>query len=541
MKLKSKKEFNYKGKVYDLTVNTEDHSYNINNTVVHNSAGGSLVLFVLDITKIDPIKHGLIFERFLNPARKDPADVDCDIDHITQKKVEEYLISRWGYDKVCHIASFGKFGTKTVIKDLCRIYDLDYNLSNQLTLLFSTTKSENDVAEELAIAKKIAQKQNNNDLIDFIDTNSELLIEKGSKMVGMVRNLGRHASGILISNKTFDKSDIPIGILKGDTVTGVQEGGDEREVSELGFLKLDILGLIAATVNAQTFKAVEFKYGIKNLENKILLSEFDDKKVYEEFEKGNCKDIFQFGSDSMIALIKRIKPQSLADLSAINALFRPALIQNGSIDVYCNNRENPKKAKKEADKIHKDLWPLLSDTFGIPLFQESIMFILQKIGNFTLAEADKARKTLKLLHKGNQDKSDDFIRMIDKFKSQALENGLDEKNADKLLDMLASYTEYSFNKCFSGDTLIETENGCKKIKDFVGGETVMSVDPNTKEEYNTKVKCLHKNGRKKLYSIQTETGETIKCTLDHKFMIKTGEMKTLEEILQNDYEIVSIF
>lgn len=374
---------------------------------------------------------------------------NCDIDHITQKNVEKYLIQRWGNDKVCHIGSFGKFGTKTVIKDLCRVYELDFNLSNRLTSLFNTTKTENDIESELKNARIIAEKTNDLDLIKFIDSNKRLFVNIGGKMLGMVRQQSRHASGILISNNSFDKTDLPISYMKGDLVTGVQEGGDEREVSELGFLKLDILGLNTATIINETIKLIEKKYNLKNIENKILLSDFDDELVYKEFEKGNTKDIFQFGSDSMIGLIKKIKPKSILDLCAINALFRPALISSGSIEEFIKNREKPQKAKKEYDKISPKIWPLLEETFGIPLYQESIMFILQNIGGFTMAEADKARKTLKLLHKGNQDKSEDFIKMINKFKEQAIKNGLTDEGVNKLLEKLAAYTEYSFNKSHS--------------------------------------------------------------------------------------------
>lgn len=508
------------------------------------SACGSLVLFLLDITKLDPIRHELIFERFMNPAREDPPDVDCDIDSVTHKQVEQYLIERWGHDRVCHITSFGKYGTKTIIKDLCRVFELDYGLSNKLTALFSTTKTESDITEELNSAKEIARKAKDTQLVNFIDDNSDMFIRVGSKFLGAVRNQGRHASGILICNEDFDKSDLPISILKGDMVTGVQEGGDEREVSELGFLKLDILGLIAATINSHTMKLVENKYGIKNIENSILLSDFDDEGVYQEFDKGNCKDIFQFGSDSMISLIKRIKPRTIADLSAINALFRPALIAAGGIDEYCNNRENPKKAKKELDKIHPQLWNILEDACGIPLYQESIMFILQTVGGFTLAEADKARKTLKLLHKGNQDKTDDFLKMIEKFHTQAVSLGVTEDNVKILLDKLGAYTEYSFNKCLSGDTevFMPLLRKNKQLKDFIGGESVISVDPKTKRKYVTKVKCLHKNGLKNLFAIQlAKDGYQIigvKCTMDHKFMTESGQMKSLGEILKNDEQIV---
>jgi DNA polymerase III alpha subunit len=538
IKLKSKKEILYKGPVFDLTIESEDHSYNINNVVVHNSAGGSLILFILDITKIDPIKYNLIFERFLNPARQDPPDVDCDIDSVTHKKIEDYLIEKWGSDKVCHIANYTKYGPKMVIKDICRIYNLDFKLSNELTKLFGTS---NDLEQELKNAFNLSIKTNNENLAIFIEENKKLFLKYGPKMVNMVRNTSRHASGILISNKKFNESEIPINLLEGEFITGVQEGGEDREVSELGFLKLDILGLKNASINNETIKIVEKKYNIKNLENQLLLSDFDDAKVYEKFQKGDTKDIFQFGSESMINLMKDIKPYCINDLCDINALWRPALIQNNSISEYIKNRKNPNKAKKEYDKISTKIWPLLKDSYGIPLYQESIMFILQKIGGFTLAEADRARKILKILHKGHGNKSEEFDNLIKKFKENAIKNGISESSVEILLNKLASFTEYSFNRCLSSDTMVLTNNGNKKIKDFVGGEKITSINPLNKNNYEATVKCLHKNGKKRIYSIKTEEGNIIKCTLDHKFMVENGEMKSLSEILEKNLKIVKYF
>ena len=257
------------------------------------SAGGSLVLFVLDITKIDPIRHNLIFERFLNPARIDPADVDLDIVSDTQKLCEGNLKEKFGTERVCHIANFGKFGAKTTVKDLCRIHELDFVLSNKLTGYFGEDPNS-PIDVEIKNAFKIAQKKGEKDLMAFIKDNKELFLKVAPKMVGMVRQTGRHASGILVSNKDLDKSEIPLLRLKGEIVTGVQEGGDEREVSDLGYCKLDILGLKAASVINDTFKLIEKDHGIFGLEEEILKSDFDDKAVYDEFETGNCKDIFQF-------------------------------------------------------------------------------------------------------------------------------------------------------------------------------------------------------------------------------------------------------
>lgn len=412
------------------------------------SAGGSLVLFVTDITKIDPIKHNLIFARFINPARKDPPDIDTDIDSETQKTVEDYLKQKYGLEKVCHIANFGKFGPKTIVKDLCRIFELDFYSSNELTKLFSD-KSAGSIKEELSNARSIATKTENTKLVNFIDENKDPLIKYGEKFTGMVRQFGRHASGILISNKNLTESDIPISRLKGDIITGVQEGGDEREVTELGYLKLDILGLINASVMNNAFKLIRERHGVDGIEQKILQSDMTDEKVYDEFRKGNCRDIFQFGSDNMISFIQRVKPTNIDDLCAINAGWRPAIIVAGGVDEYIEGRDNPEQVKYKLDKIHKDLYPILAESAGVPLFQEQIMFILQAIGGFSLAEADKGRKILKLLHKGNQDKNEAFVKLLEQFKNGAKQKEVSDENIEYLLDRLGKYSEYSFNKSHS--------------------------------------------------------------------------------------------
>jgi len=413
------------------------------------SAGGSLVLFVLDITKIDPIKHNLIFERFMNPARIDPADIDMDIDSDTQKGVEGYLKERYGLEKVCHIANFGKFGAKTIVKDLCRVFSLDFKLSNELTGLFDTLKSDLPIADELDRAYTVAEKQNNAKLMKFISEHREMLVELGDKMLGMVRQVGRHASGILVCNTTLNTAEIPVIHSAGELVTGVQEGGDEREVGELGYCKLDILGLNCSSITNEALKFIEAKHGIKDLEMTILTGEFDDEQVYDEFYRGNCRDIFQFGSDSMINLIRQVQPKSIDDLAAINALFRPAVIYAGGIDDYLGNKADVDKAKAHLAGIHPKLWEILEETYGVPCFQEQIMFILQQIGGFSLAEADDGRKTLKLLHKGNQDKNDRFLEMLAKFKKGAKEAGIEDSDLDWLLDIMGKYSEYSFNKSHS--------------------------------------------------------------------------------------------
>jgi DNA polymerase-3 subunit alpha len=413
------------------------------------SAGGCLILFILDVTKIDPVRHNLIFERFMNPDRLDPPDVDIDLDSKIHKQVEDYLKNKYGIAKVCHISNFSKFGPKSIVKDLCRVFEMDYYLSNKLTGLFG--KFDRNVSEELIAAKDMAIKMQDQQLMTFIDDNFEKLSQYGDKMIGMIRQVGRHASGILISNNDLNISDIPINRSKGELITGVQEGMEDREVSELGYLKLDILGLTNASVINETMKLIENKYGIKDLENTLIKSQFDHQPVWDEFAKGNCLDIFQFGSDGMVEVIKDIAPKNIYELCAINALYRPANIEAGMIKEYKDNRNNPERAEARLNSIYSGLWDLLKETFGAICYQEQVMFVLQEVGGFTLGEADSVRKLLKTFYKvGSENITDKkFTDMINKFESGAIKKGVSKNNAHDLLKTLSKYTGYTFNKSHS--------------------------------------------------------------------------------------------
>jgi len=302
--------------------------------VGRGSCGGCLILFILDITKIDPLKFNLLFERFINPERVDNPDIDTDIDSNTHSKVEDYLKQKYGENKVCHIINFNKFGIKSIIKDLCRIFRLDFSLSNKLTEYLNSTDPEITIQNALTDAEKIITSKKDIEVLNFLQQNKKIFLEYGSKMIGLIRQTGAHASGLLISNKDFVDSEIPIVKLKNNIMSAVPEGGGgSREVSELGFLKLDILGLNTASINNEAIRLIEEHYGLKNLENEIIKSDLNDINVYNEFKKGNCKDIFQFGSSAMIDLIKRVQPCNISELSAVNALFRPAAIE--CLTSYC--------------------------------------------------------------------------------------------------------------------------------------------------------------------------------------------------------------
>lgn len=434
--------------ILDDLLNNFVYKTNGNTGAGRGSCGGCLILFILGITKIDPIKWGLIFERFINPQRIDPPDVDLDFDSTTHKLVEGYLKEKYGIEKVCHIANFSKFGPKSIVKDLCRIFELDYYLSNKLTTFFNGY--HNTVTGELNFVKETLKKiGGQNKLLEFIDNNYEKL-SIGDKMCNMVRQVGRHASGILISNKSLEESNLPILRLKGELITGIQEGMEDREVSELGYLKLDILGLKNASIINDTIKLIEKKYNIQNLENDLIKSNFDDENVWKQFMIGNCKDIFQFGSDGMLKLIQDIQPKNIYELCAINSLYRPAALEAGMVQEYIENRINPEFAKNKLDKIYEGLWDILKETFGAICYQEQVIFILHKVGNFTLAESESLRKLLKTYYSGSEkNQNEKFQKIMDKFKEGASKNNVSKENIEKLLEILNKYTGYSFNKSHS--------------------------------------------------------------------------------------------
>jgi DNA polymerase-3 subunit alpha len=400
------------------------------------SAVGSLVSFCLNITNLDPIANSLYFERFLNPERKDPCDIDCDFSSDEQKMIEEELKKEYGHQSVAHIANYIKFGAKSIVRDLSRVNNFDFTLTNELSKMFDEEKNLKENIDNLK-TKKLSP-----ELSQYIDNHEAYIVKWGEKLENQVRNAGSHASGTVISpGKLYDF--IPIIRLKNQYMTAFQEGGDEREVSEIGLVKLDLLGLNTCSIINDTLKLVLKRTGT-DIALKMETDLLKDQKVYEKFREGDTLDIFQFGSPGMKSILQQSKPSTFEDIATINSLYRPASINAGFVAQYIENKNDPTKIKY----IHPKLEPILGKTYGVITYQEQVMGILRAIGGFTLAEADKARKIMKLLNKtsSNQDPiiKAEFDHVLEKFKVGALENGLDERQMNQLLDQMAKYSEYSF-------------------------------------------------------------------------------------------------
>jgi DNA-directed DNA polymerase III PolC len=419
--------------VYDLNVD-DDHTYNISGYAVHNSGAGSLVVHLLGITKIDPIKYDLFFERFLNEKRLDPPDIDLDFDSKGRYKVEIYLKQKYGEHAVSHVISFGTFRIKNSIRDTFRVY-FGQDKKESVDVLSKCLEDDDDNFDE-ALKKMIALE----------GEHAEKFIEKHKKqfdiariLVGKNRHYSMHAGGIIIAPDHLEKF-IPIMRIKDQITTGYPEGGDTRLMTDAGLMKFDILGLNACTIINDALRQLKGKITIQE-----IIDNDSDPEVLRQFNLANTFSIFQFEGRNISKFVKRAKPSKFVDLVAINALYRPAVIQAGGLEMYLKNKDNYDYEKAAKDPFEN----ILSDTFGIMVFQETSMKIFRELGGFTLAEADETRHVFKLLFKGKTDYTE-FNHMMAKFKEGCHKTtDYNDKKIEEIMEVIKSFSKYSFNKAHS--------------------------------------------------------------------------------------------
>lgn len=399
--------------------------------VGRGSACGSLVSYALGITNIDPIKFNLYFERFLNPEKVEMPDIDMDFDSEHKTQIDQYIFDKYTQEKVCKLITLSSLGVKGVLRDLGRL--LDNTLTKETSnLLFSLTTS---LPEEIKTLEEV---------IKFISQESKFksllaedeLFELAGNLIGRYRNSGVHAAGIVITPKPVHNY-MSVQKANDTFVSSLTEGTTRRDVSRMGLLKIDILALSNLLIIRDT---VDLIYKIHKIDKGELLDiNLKDEDMYKYIRKGKTKGTFQFESDGMIDLIKRVKPTTFDDIVAINALFRPATLASGAVDMFIENKHSDKKIEG-ISSYHLEIRRILERTYGVIVYQEQVIEILHKIGKFTLAESDKARK---LLVKGLAG-DDDLEKMQSKFIKGALENKLTENQITELWRIMREFCAYSF-------------------------------------------------------------------------------------------------
>ena len=389
------------------------------------SAAGSLVSYCLGITDLDPIKYSLIFERFLNPERVSMPDIDVDFCYERRQEVIDYVVRKYGKDRVVQIVTFGTMAARAVIKDVGRVLDLPYAMVDNIAKM---------VPREIGITIDKAIK-GNPDLRNLYENDPQVkdLIDKSRRLEGLPRHASMHAAGVLISKSSVDEY-VPLSTGSDGSVVAQFV---MTTLEELGLLKMDFLGLRTLTVIKDAENLV--KLHNKNFDiNKI---DYTDKEVYDAIGTGRCDGIFQLESAGMKSFMKELKPQNIEDLIAGISLYRPGPMD--FIPQYIEGKNNPDKVTYDCPQLEAILKP----TYGCIVYQEQVMQIVRDLAGYSWGRSDLVRRAMskKKAYVMEQERKN-FIYGNEEGVKGCVNNGIDEKTAGKIYDEMIDFAKYAFNK-----------------------------------------------------------------------------------------------
>ena len=394
------------------------------------SAAGSLVAYCLQITDIDPIKHTLLFERFLNPERISMPDIDIDFCQEKRSKIIEYVSTKYGQNNVAHVVTFNSMSAKSVIRDVSRVFGVEYKkadefaklIPNKLKIQLQTgEKNDKDKMGAYELEPKIAESINKDSILKEV-WDLSLILENQK------RNLGTHAAAIVIDSNEELWNKIPLCVI-GDKIA-TQYSMDYLE--KVNLIKFDFLGLKTLSVIQKTLDLINKSIDFNNIN-------LNDENVYKMIQNGDTTGLFQIESSGMKALNKKLKTNSFDDLVAVLALFRPGPMDSGMVNDFINRKHGIEKIEYMFDELK----PILSTTYGVIVYQEQVMQIVQIIGGFSLGEADLIRRAM-----GKKD-SKIMAENKNKFINGAKKNGFDERISDDLWELIVKFAGYGFNKSHS--------------------------------------------------------------------------------------------
>lgn len=396
------------------------------------SAAGSLVAYTLDITLVEPIEHGLIFERFLNPDRVSMPDIDLDFQDDKRAHMLEYCTQRYGADKVAQIITFNTLGAKAAIRDVGRVMDIPLSEVDRVAKLIP-----NIPGQPVSIAEALAQVPEFKKVYDET-AYLQPLIDTAIRMEGVVRNAGTHAAGVVITDKplveylplhrpTSGAEDSPVKVI-----TQFEMG----LLDDLGLLKVDFLGLATLTVMQRACDLIKQRHGVRYTLGNIPL---DDPETYQFLGQGHTAGVFQLEGNGMTRWLVQMKPGSLDHIIAMVALFRPGPMQ--FIPDYIHRMHG----EEETEYKHPALERIFGETYGIAIYQEQVMFAAMELGGYTAAEADELRKAI------SKKNAKEIQKHKEMFIKGAVKKGVDEKKADEIFSDWEKFARYGFNKSHAAD------------------------------------------------------------------------------------------
>ena len=391
------------------------------------SAAGSLVAYCLEITDVDPIQYDLIFERFLNPGRVSLPDIDIDFCVRGRGDVINHVADLYGRDSVCQIITFGTLASKAAIKDVGRALEVPYAEVERIAKMIPPPVRGRNVSISQALEQVPELKRE-------MDTNAQVkeILEIAKRLEGCARHSSVHAAGVVISPLPLQEL-IPIAVSGKDELTTQYVMSD---LEKTGMLKMDFLALTALTVINDCLISIKQMLGTEINWADIALN---DAKKMAVFDEGRTEAVFQFESSGMQEICRKLKPKGVEDLAALNALYRPGPLDGGMVDEFILRHHG----KKSVRYLVPEMKDILSNTYGIIVYQEQIMQLAQRLAGYTLSEADLMRRAM------GKKKREEMAVHEEKFINGAIERGIKKEKAEKIFSLMAQFSDYGFNRSHS--------------------------------------------------------------------------------------------
>jgi DNA polymerase-3 subunit alpha len=411
--------------VWDFIRYAKEHSIPVGPG--RGSAAGSLVAYCLDITDVDPLQYDLLFERFLNPERVSMPDIDIDFCVRGRGEVINHVANLYGRDSVCQIITFGTMASKAAIKDVGRALDLPYAEVDRIAKLIPPPVRGRNVSIAQAleqVSELRAARENNAQVKELIDL--------AQRLEGCARHASVHAAGVVISPAPLQEL-VPIAVSAKEELTTQYAMSD---LEKTGMLKMDFLALTALTVISDCLNTIK-----QSLEVEIEWADLplDDQKTMQLFAEGRTEAVFQFESSGMQEICRKLKPKGLEDLAALNALYRPGPLDGGMVDDFINRHHGHKSVRYLVPEMKE----ILNNTYGIIVYQEQIMQLAQKLGGYSLGEADLMRRAM-----GKKNR-EEMARHEQKFIEGAVARGIKREKAQQVFSLMAQFADYGFNRSHS--------------------------------------------------------------------------------------------
>ncbi|MBD2146457.1 MAG: DNA polymerase III subunit alpha [Sphaerospermopsis kisseleviana] len=502
------------------------------------SAAGSLVAYAMRITNIDPVHHGLLFERFLNPERKSMPDIDTDFCIEKRDEVIDYVTRKYGVDRVAQIITFNRLTSKAVLKDVARVLDIPYGEADKMAKMIPVVRGKPTklkvMVSDQTPAPEFKEKYDN-------DPNVRRWIDMAMRIEGTNKTFGVHAAGVVISAEPLDE----IVPLQRNNDGSVITQYFMEDLESLGLLKMDFLGLRNLTLIQKTIDLIQQSKGYHIDPDDITRDERKAQKIlakgehstlpkdvsqaYSLLESGDLEGIFQLESSGMKQIVRDLKPSNIEDISSILALYRPGPLDAGLIPKFINR----KHGREAIDYESQLLQPILNETYGIMVYQEQIMKIAQDMAGYSLGQADLLRRAM------GKKKVAEMEKQKQNFIDGSAKNGVKPQVAEKLFADMLKFAEY----CLSYETEVLTvEYGFLPIGEIVEKQiecSVFSVD-NNGNVYTQPIAQWHHRGMQELYEYCLDDGSKIRATKDHKFMTNSGEMLPIDEIFERGLDLLKV-